>query len=157
MFLSHRWQMQENILHARTVVSPRSSNKLSLRVKRDLTTQMWQWEKNWNRKIGKQETSVCHPWLENLACLSYLLTFKTQKKNFLQELSHPLFSNMLFSNQWLPYILINIAFMHRWDENKVFHDCVDVITGFTLTILLSWCLKDCLVIKLLCPLSHTYS
>ena len=40
-FLSHGRQPEVNISHARTVVSPRFSNKSSLLVKRHLTIQMW--------------------------------------------------------------------------------------------------------------------
>jgi len=38
------------------------------------------------------------------------------------ELSNPSFSKTFFSNQWLPYILINMVLTHRWGESTLFHD-----------------------------------
>jgi len=39
-------------------------------------------------------------------------------------LSNPSFSKKFFFNKWLPYILINMVFMHSCDENILFHDRV---------------------------------
>lgn len=85
--------------------------------------------------------------------LFYWLLSLEQQMLFM-ELSNPSFSNKFSSSQWLPYILINTAFMHSCNKNTFpwWHDGIVelLITHPRFSGMLSMSWKDCLATKFYC-------
>ena len=62
---------------------------------------------------------------------SLSLKFHTGTGNFVHGIvNKPLLQMQVFSDQWLSYISINMAFAHIWHEGALFHDGIDYHGGY---------------------------